>query len=199
MQRYAFFRRSAGEPPRYHAYLLNGLLAGVLAAIVCVGFHLGTAALSGEDVPVITLSVLLCTAVALSCDDSPEEPAHPHRLRVLEALGSGAVMACGTALLYFLKLMPVASTMSGGALAAWIALPTAMAMMIGGFVPHIYRRARVAAAARRDEAVSAAALEAPPRISRPAATAPVITGGRPGWTPLHRRSRGEPKPPAKAA
>ena len=199
MQRYAFFRRSAGEPPRYHAYLLNGLLAGVLAAIVCVAFHFGNAALTREDIPVITLSVLLCTAVALCCDDSPDEPARPHRLRVLEALGCGAVMASGTGILYFLKLLPVAGTMSGGMLAAWIALPTAMAMMIGGFVPHIYRRARVAAAARRDEAVSAAALEAPPRIRRPAATAPVITGGRPGWTPLHRGRRGEPKPPAKAA
>jgi hypothetical protein len=198
MQRYAFFRRSAGEPPRYHAYLLNGVIAGGLAAVVCVVFHFGATALSREDIPVITLSVLLCTAVALCCDDSPEEPARPHRLRVLEALGCGAVMACGTALLYFLKLLPVASTMSGGALAAWIALPTAMAMMIGGFVPHIYRQARVAAAARRDEAASAAALEAPPRISRPAARAPVITGGKPGWAPLHRR-RGEPKPPAKAA
>jgi hypothetical protein len=199
MQRYAFFRRSAGEPPRYHAYLFNGLLAGVLAAMVCVAFHFGNAALTREDIPVITLSVLLCTAVALCCDDSPDEPAHPHRLRVLEALGCGAVMASGTGILYFLKLLPVADTMSGGMLASWIALPTAMAMMIGGFVPHIYRRARVAAAARRDEAVSAAALEAPPRISRPAATAPIITGGRPGWTPLHRGRRGEPKPPAKAA
>src|ERR1700730_4586124 len=149
MQRYAFFRRSAGEPPRYHAYLLNGVIAGGLSAVVCFVFCSSPPALTREDIPVITLSVLLCTAVALCCDDSPEEPARPHRLRVLEALGCGAVMAGGTALLYFLKLLPVADTMSGGMLAAWIALPTAMAMMIGGFVAHIYRRARVAAAARR--------------------------------------------------
>jgi hypothetical protein len=207
MQRYAFFRRSAGEPLRYHAYLLNGLIAGTLAAVVCVAFHFGSAVLSRDDIPVITLSVLLCTAVALCCDDSPEEPARPHRLRVLEALGCGAVMACGTALLYFLKLLPVAGTMSGGALAAWIALPTAMAMMIGGFVPHIYRRARVAAAARREAAAPAlaapalAAWESPPRICRPATTAPAAktADGMPGWTPLRRRARGESKAPATAA
>ena len=126
----------------------------------------------------------------------------PHRLRVLEALGCGAVTACGTAMLYFLKLLPVAGAMSGGALAAWIALPTAMAMMIGRFVPHIYRQARLAAAARREAAApAAAASEATPRISWSATTAPAseMTGEQPGWTPLRRRARGEPKPPAKAA
>jgi len=203
MQRYAFFRRSAGEPLRYHAYLLNSAIAGVLAAIVCAVFHLGTAALSREDVPVITLTVLLCAAVALCCDDSPEEPARPHRLRVLEALGCAAVVAFGTALLYLLGLLPVAGAISGGLLATWIALPSAMASMIGGFVPHIYRRARLAAAARRDDVSSAAAPEPPLRISRHAvrAAASGIAAERLNWAPrLHRRSsRGKPKPPAKAA
>jgi hypothetical protein len=201
MQRYAFFRRSAGEPPRYHAYLLNGVLAGAIAASVCVLFHLGTPLLIGPDVPIIALSGLLCAAVALCCDDAPVEPARPHRLRVFEALGCGAVMAVGTALLYFLRLMPVASTMSGGALAAWITLPSAMAMMIGGFVSHIYRQARRASAASCDVAVPAAALESPPpRVSRPATTVPVsdVRVGGPGWRPLRRRGR-DPKPPAKAA
>jgi len=203
MQRYAFFRRSAGEPLRYHAYLLNSAIAGVLAAIVCAVFHLGTAALSREDVPVITLTVLLCAAVALCCDDSPEEPARPHRLRVLGALGCAAVVAFGTALLYLLGLLPVAGAISGGLLATWIALPSAMASMIGGFVPHIYRRARLAAAARRDDVSSAAAPEPPLRISRHAvrAAASGIAAERLNWAPrLHRRSsRGKPKPPAKAA
>ena len=203
MQRYAFFRRSAGEPLRYHAYLLNSVIAGALAAIVCAVFHLGTAALSREDVPVITLTVLLCAAVALCCDDSPEEPARPHRLRVLEALGCAAMVAFGTALLYLLELLPVAGSISGGLLATWIALPSAMALMIGGFVPHIYRRARLAAAARRDEVAPATAPKPPPRISRHATTAPLsdMAAGRLDWAPrLHRRSgRGKPKPPAKAA
>jgi hypothetical protein len=201
MQRYAFFRRAAGEPPRYHAYLLNGVIAGAVAAAVCVLFHLGTPSLIGTDVPIIALSTLLCAAVALCCDDSPEEPARPRRLRVLEALGCGAVMAIGTALLYFLRLMPVAGSMSGWTLAAWIALPTAMAIMIGGFVPHIYRQARLAAAARRDVATPAVAPESPPRISRSATTVPLLdmAGRRPGWTSLRRRSRGEPNLPAKAA
>ena len=198
MQRYTFFHRAPGEPPRYHAYLLNGMIAGALAAVVCVLFHLGTPTLSREDIPVITLSALLCTAVALCCDDSPAEAAPRPRLRLLEAIGCGAVVAIATILLYSLRLMPVASSMSGWNLAAWITLPSAMAMMIGGFVPHIYRQARLAAAARRGEAAPVAAQPAP-RISRAAAAAPAtdMTSRKPGWTrPLRRR---EPKPPAQAA
>ena len=90
MQRYAFFRRAPGEAPRYHAYLLNGLIAGALTAVICVLFHLGTTVLSREDVPVITLSALLCMAVALCCDDSPAEAAPRPRLRLYEAIGCGA-------------------------------------------------------------------------------------------------------------
>jgi hypothetical protein len=200
MQRYAFFRRAPGEPPRYHAYLLNGAIAGVLAAAVCILFHLGTPALSREDVPVITLSALLCTAVALCCDDSPAEAAPRPRLRIFEAIGCGAVIAVATILLYSLRQMPVASSLSGWNLAAWVTLPSAMAMMIGGFVPHIYRGARLAAAARRGEAAPAMTQPAP-RISRPAAAMPAsdMTTGQPGWThPLRRRGL-EPKPPAQAA
>jgi hypothetical protein len=119
-------------------------------------------------------------------------------LRLLEAIGCGAVVAIATILLYSLRLMPVASSMSGWNLAAWITLPSAMAMMIGGFVPHIYRQARLAAAARRGEAAPVVTQPAT-RISRAAAAAPAadMTSRKPGWTrPLRRR---EPKPPAQAA
>jgi len=197
VQRFAFFRRAAGEPRRYHAYLLAGIVAGAVAAAICVLFHLGTTRLGLDDVPVIVLSAVLCIAVALCCDDSPEEPARPLRLRVIEALGCGGAMFFGTALLYALKAMPVAGGMSGWVLAAWITLPTAMATMIGGFVPHIYRGARRAATARRDEA----ARQPAPLICRQAAAAPIseTASGRPNWTVLRRRGRGETNPPAKAA
>jgi hypothetical protein len=200
MQRYAFFRRAPGEAPRYHAYLLNGLIAGALTAVICVLFHLGTTVLSREDVPVITLSALLCMAVALCCDDAPAEAAPRPRLRLIEAIGCGMVIAVATALLYSLRQMPVASSLSGWNLAAWITLPSAMAMMIGGFVPHIYRQARLAAAARRDQAAPVATPPAP-RIFRTAMAAPGSDNstGKPGWTrPLRRRGL-EPKPPAQAA
>jgi hypothetical protein len=110
------------------------------------------------------------------------------------------VIAVATALLYSLRQMPVASSLSGWNLAAWITLPSAMAMMIGGFVPHIYRQARLAAAARRDPVAPVAAQPAT-RIFRPAMAAPgsETSGGKPGWTrPLRRRAL-EPKPPAQAA
>lgn len=205
IQRFTFFRRSAGEPMRYHAYLLAGIIAGVTAAAVCVAFHFGTASLTLDDVPVIALSALLCAAVALCCDDSPEEPMRPVRLRLIEALGCGAAMAAGTALLYAVRAMPVAGGMSGWVLAAWITLPTAMAMMIGGFVPHIYRRARLAAAARHDDAITQPA----PRISRHAMSGRGANdtagnandaAGKSGWAGLRRRGgRDAPGSPAKAA
>jgi hypothetical protein len=90
--------------------------------------------------------------------------------------------------------------MSGGMLAAWIALPSVMAMMIGGFVPHIYRRARLAAAARREATAPPAAVpESPPRISRPATTASALEVAGKSDLKLRRRGRGESKTPAKAA
>jgi hypothetical protein len=75
-----------------------------------------------------------------------------------------------------------------------------MAMMIGGFVPHIYRQARLAAAARRDQAAPVARQPAP-RTFRPAVAAPGSddSTGKLGWTrPLRRRGL-KPKPPAQAA
>jgi hypothetical protein len=41
----------------------------------------------------------------------------------------------------------------------WIVMPSTLALMIGGFVPHMYRSARRVAAARRDEAACAVAAE----------------------------------------
>jgi hypothetical protein len=122
-------------------------------------------------------------------------------LRLIEAIGCGMVIAVATALLYSLRQMPVASSLSGWNLAAWITLPSAMAMMIGGFIPHIYRGARLAAAARRDQ-VAPAATQPAPRTFRPAmaATGSDTSTRKPGWTrPLRRRGLGQPKPPAQAA
>jgi hypothetical protein len=200
VQHYAFFRRGPGEPMRFHAYLINGAIAAGFAALISALFRLGLP--TPGDIPIITLSALLCVAVALCCDDWPEDAAPPFRLRILEALGCGGVMAGATALLYFLKALPVANSMTGWTIAAWITLPSLMAMMIGGFVPHIYRGARLAAAARRQEAAPVVTQPAP-RLFRAAeaSEAEAEPAHRShGWVrPVRRRRRDEPKPPAQAA
>jgi hypothetical protein len=58
-------------------------------------------------------------------------------------------MAVGTALVYAADLVPFELS-SSWMVAAWIALPSIMALMIGGWVPHIYRSALRAAKSERE-------------------------------------------------
>jgi hypothetical protein len=166
LQQFACFRREPGEQPRYFAYLVNGVLGGALAAGIWVLFRLGgDFQFSIEEMRVGILSGILCAAIAFCCDDWSEDGAPPVWLRLVESIACGSAMAAGTALIYFLGWtppMPKISEQLG--LAMWITLPSAMAMMIGACVPHIYREARRAAAARRISAM------------RPLATAPQNPG-----------------------
>jgi hypothetical protein len=155
MQRLVFFRRAPGDPPKYFAYVLCGMITSAVAAGVCVPFALvgdgGLASGMQGSLPLIALSGVLCSALAFCCDDWPEDTAPPSWLRLVEAFGCGAVMAIGTSFIYFGGLLPPAMSAIRGSMAvAWIVLPSIMALMIGGFVPHIYRSARHAAVARRD-------------------------------------------------
>jgi hypothetical protein len=63
-------------------------------------------------------------------------------------------MAVGVALIYAANLLPL--ELPPPMLAAWIGLPTIMALVIGGWVPHIYRSARRGAIAQRAAACPAA-------------------------------------------
>ena len=61
MQRCAFFRREAGEPLRFFAYVLNGLTAAVVAAGISLLFHLGDAApLAAAATCRLSCSALCC-------------------------------------------------------------------------------------------------------------------------------------------
>jgi hypothetical protein len=109
-------------------------------------------------------------ALAFCCDNWPEDADAPTWLRPIEAAGCAGVMAFGAALLYFGDMLPASmGTFAGMMVVAWIGLPSAMAAVIGGFVPHIYRSAHRAAAARRRDAlridsgvpVSSASVAAP--------------------------------------
>ena len=152
MQNYYQFRRLPGRPLRYFGYLVCGAIAGAASALICLLFHLGDAdplVGLGAEMPVILLSGILCSAVALCCDDWAEDTIPPIRLRYVEAVGCPSVMAVGTALVYAADLVPFELS-SSWMVAAWIALPSIMALMIGGWVPHIYRSALRAAKSERE-------------------------------------------------
>ena len=173
MQRYAFFRRGPGDPLRFFAYVLNGLTAAAVAAGISLLFHLGDVApvtAAGGDLPLIVLSFMLCTALALCCDDWVAETMPPIWLRLAEAAGCAAAAALGMGLVvtYLADYLPFPiDQLVGSKLVMLFAFPSAMAFVIGACVPHIYRSARRAASARRDEA----SLVAPtPPDSQPSAT-----------------------------
>ena len=158
LQRYAFFRRAPGDPPRFLAYVLNGLIAASAAAGICLLFHLGDAdplAAAGRELPLVLLSFVLCTALALCCDDWVAETKPPIWLRAAEAAGCAAAVALGMGfvVIYFSDELPASvGRLTGWNLVMLFAFPSAMGFVVGACVPHIYRAARRAATARRDDA-----------------------------------------------
>ena len=156
MQRYAFFHRGPGDPPRFFAYVLNGLIAAAVAAGIGLLFHPGNPdPLDAGDVAPILLSSLMCTALSLCCDDWVADTMPPWWLRLAEAAGCAVAVALGMALIvvYLPEALKIPSDkLVGLTVVMLFAFPSALALMIGGCVPHMYRSARRAATARRDEA-----------------------------------------------
>jgi hypothetical protein len=156
MQRYAFFHRVPGDPPRFFAYFLNGLIAAAVTASIGLLFHPGNPdPLAAGDVAPILLSCVMCTALALCCDDWVADTMPPRWLRLAEGAGCAVAVALGMALIvvYLPEALKITSDkLVGLTLVMLFAFPSALALMIGGCVPHIYRSARRAATARRDEA-----------------------------------------------
>ena len=198
LQRHAFFRREPGEPPRFFAYAVNGAICAAAAAGVCLVFHFADAdPLAGArgDLPLILLTFLLCTAVAACCEDWVGETTPPVWWRPAEAAGCALAMAAGMGIVvvYMPDLLPFpVAALPAWKLAVLIAMPSALALVIGACVPHIYRSARRAATARREEARAAAeralSAEAEPRRILPAAA----TAARPGAGVI-RLARGRAK------
>jgi hypothetical protein len=178
MQRYAFFHRGPGDPPRFFAYVLNGLIAAAVAAGIGLLFHPGNPdPLDAGDVAPILLSSLMCTALSLCCDDWVADTMPPWWLRLAEAAGCAVAMALGMALIvvYLPEALKIPSDkLVGLTLVMLFAFPSALALMIGGCVPHMYRSARRAATVRRDEAsrLLTPALPAP----QPSATEGLLVG-----------------------
>ncbi len=158
MQTFTFFRRDAGDARKYFSYAVSGIIAAGTGVGICLPFAFadpnGPVVGLYNSLPLVFLSSILCIALAFCCDDWPEDTDAPIWLRPAEAAGCAAVMAFGASLLYFGDLLPASmGTFAGMMVVAWICLPSAMAAVIGGFVPHIYRSAHRAAAARRRDAL----------------------------------------------
>jgi hypothetical protein len=151
MQRFAFFRRDPDCPPKFFAYVICGLIASLVGAVICLPFDIGDASFAlglHQDMPLIVLSAWLCLVLAGCCDDWTADTPAPIRLRLIEAMVCGTAMVLATTGIYLADVLPFPLT--GWWIAAWISLPSLMAGGIGGFVPHIYRSANRAAAARRN-------------------------------------------------
>jgi hypothetical protein len=157
---YSLFHRVPGGSPRYFGYVLCGILAAGASAGVCLVFRLGEFnSLSGligrADLPLIVISGVLCTALALCCDDWSEETVPPIWLRFVEAVGCGFVLAMVMGLLYFgTDLLPKG-------MSPWVlGLPPLLGLLVGGWVPHIYRSAHRAAMLERSNAYELPARQA---------------------------------------
>jgi hypothetical protein len=145
MQNYSVFRRLPGRSPRYFGYVLCGLIAAAGSAGVLLIFHLGdVGGVVRVDLPVIVLSGVLCAALSLCCDDWTGDTLAPIWLRFVEAVGCGSVMAVGIVLIYS------ATDLLPKGMSPWVlVLPPLLGLVIGGWVPHIYRSAHRAAMSER--------------------------------------------------
>jgi hypothetical protein len=163
MQNYSIFRRSPGTPPHYFGYALCGVIAAAASAGVLLIFRLGdVGGVLTLDLPVIVLSGVLCAALSLCCDDWIGDTAAPIWLRFVEAGGCGLVMAAGIVLMYSATdLLP--KEMSPWALM----LPPLLGLVIGGWVPHIYRSAHRAAISEsgKDSELPVSQATAPARVT----------------------------------
>jgi len=149
MQRFPFFRRAPGDPPRFFAYLVNGVIAAAVAYAISQPFEQIHA---GSPLAPTLLSFTLCATVAFCCDDWIEDATPPAWLRFAEATGCALIMAVSMTLLYFSRLLSFPpESQQPLLLPLLISLPSGLAFVIGGYVPHLYRCARRAAIARHRE------------------------------------------------
>jgi hypothetical protein len=176
MQNYSVFRRLPGGSPRYFGYVLCGVIAAVATAGICLIFRLGTISVGAlgliglirADLPVIVVSGVLCAALSFCCDDWAEDTVAPIWLRFVEGVGCGLVMAVVVVLMYFgTDLLPKMSQ--------WVfGLPLVQGLLVGGWVPHIYRSAHRAAMSERGNTYELPASQVEARVTSTRAQAHIV-------------------------
>jgi len=164
----------------YFRYVVWGVIAAAASVLVCLFFHWAHENPFGEllalDGAPILYNGILCSALALCCDGRFEDLIPPTWL--VESVFCASLMAIGAALAYLADLEPFFLTpfMVG----SWIVMPSIAGIMMGGWVPHIYRSARRAALSQRE-------MDQRP-LTRPAALVSVVLSPSPA-SPLARVQR----------
>jgi hypothetical protein len=147
--RHALSSRAADSAPRLSQYVVNSIIAIAIGAGISLGFHAGDAAPltgAGRDLRVILFSFPLCLAAAFFRDCRIENATLPAWLRGAEIFGCTLVMTSGLALLYLGALFPFPThALQGWKLAATLAVPSTLALVIVGCGPRVYCARGVAA------------------------------------------------------
>ena len=150
---HALSRRAADSPPRFFAYVVSGIIAVTTGALISLGFHspdgdqlMG----AGRYLRAILFSVPLCVAAAFFRDHRSKDAMVPAWLKRAETSGCTSVMILGLALLYLGELFPFPTdALHGWRLAAMLAVPSALAVVIVGCVPHRAQRVGATGAAKQ--------------------------------------------------
>jgi hypothetical protein len=137
---HAIASRAADSPPRFFFYVVSGIIAVTTGALISLGFHspdgdqlMG----AGRDLRAILFSVPLCVSAAFFRDHRSKQAMVPAWLQRAETSGCTAVMILGLVLLYLGELFPFPTdALHGWRLAAMLAVPSALAVVIVGCVPH---------------------------------------------------------------
>jgi hypothetical protein len=150
---HALSRRAADSAPRLAEYVGNSIIAIVIGSAISLGFHAGDAdplTGAGRDLRLILFSFPLCIAAAFFRDHRSEDAMVPAWLRRAETSGCTLVMTLGLALLYLGQFFPFPTdALHGWRLVATLAVPSTLAVVIVGCVPHCAQRVGANAATNR--------------------------------------------------
>jgi len=154
---HALSSRAADSVPRLSECVVNSIIAIAIGAGISLGFRAADAdplTGAGRDLRVVLFSFPLCVAAAFFRDHRSTDAMLPAWLRRAETSGCTSVMTLGLALLYLGELFPFPTyALHGWKLAATLAVPSALALVIVGCVPHVYCAQGAGANAARKQLV----------------------------------------------
>jgi len=121
---------------------MYSIIAISIGAVICLIIHAidrDPPAGARHDFSIIIFSFPLCAAVTLFRDYQRKDEMLPIWILQVESFGCNAVMALSVALLYLFAIFPLLDVFYGWRLGAMLATPSALALVIGGSIPQIYR------------------------------------------------------------
>jgi hypothetical protein len=140
--RHGFSAYASDDPPNFPIQVMYTIIAISIGAVICLTIHAidrDPLAGAGHDFRNIIFSFPLCAAVTFFRDCQRKAKMAPTWIRRAETFGCNAVMALSIALLYLFAIFPLLDVFHGWRLGAMLVTPSALALVIGGSVPQIYR------------------------------------------------------------